>query len=148
MLCLAIPYLKLGLMVIKHPHLMCFWTVFYLLWFQRKARGDQMRDRHVSPEAAARKLCKENIRLQPVSDIFSLLWISLHLIYCSAAPCRFFNRFEAMMWSIVVDAPLGGTVLASLLFHLLYFSILCPSFVSAGEQPVGWSGLGERRTCS
>ncbi|XP_038144150.1 rho GTPase-activating protein 19 isoform X2 [Cyprinodon tularosa] len=35
---------------------------------KRKARSDQMRDRHVSPEAAARKLCKENIRLQPVNS--------------------------------------------------------------------------------
>ncbi|KAM4594535.1 rho GTPase-activating protein 19 isoform 1-T1 [Fundulus diaphanus] len=47
----------------KHPRSRSFGGLI-----KRKARGEQMRERHISPEGAGRKLCKENILLQPVNS--------------------------------------------------------------------------------
>ncbi|KAM4750838.1 rho GTPase-activating protein 19 isoform 3-T3 [Anableps anableps] len=47
----------------KHPRSRSFGGLI-----KRKARGEQMRERHISPEVAGRKLGKENTLLQPVSS--------------------------------------------------------------------------------
>ncbi|XP_047220231.1 rho GTPase-activating protein 19 isoform X2 [Girardinichthys multiradiatus] len=47
----------------KHPRSRSFGGLI-----KRKARGEQMRERHISPEAAGRKLGKENVLLQPMNS--------------------------------------------------------------------------------